>query len=90
MSKITDYISGIGENPKFIAFMAHAGVACSVLLMLKASWTAAVVMLGLAFIKEFWYDLRYETAPVQTIEDSFWDFVGYCTGIYAAVLYYHP
>ena len=91
MSKLTALISGIGENPKFIAFMAHSGVAATVLLLFSgwhqyAAAGAAVIAAG---AKEFIYDLKYEKTPPQTLADSTGDFIGYLTGIAFALLAAH-
>ena len=50
MSKLTAFISGVGENPKFIVFMAHSGVAATVLLLFSGwhQYAAAVIAVGLA------------------------------------------
>ncbi|MDE1828217.1 MAG: hypothetical protein KGH65_03600 [Candidatus Micrarchaeota archaeon] len=91
MKKLTDFISKTGENPKFVAFMAHSGFAATV-LMLFSGWhqyAAAVVALLLAVAKEFSFDLRYEATPPQTLMDSVEDFIGYLTGIAFALLAAH-
>lgn len=73
-------IGQIGENPNFIAFMAHSGVAYSVVHTVHWRWTWAVAI-ALAAVKELWFDLRYEAYPPQTVEDSLFDLAGYLAGI---------
>ncbi len=91
MSKLTALISGIGENPTFIAFMAHSGVAATVLLLFSGwhQYAAAGVAVILAGAKEFLYDLKYETTPPQTLAMSAGDFAGYLTGIAFALFAAH-
>ena len=88
MSKLTAFISGVGENPKFIVFIAHSGVAATVILLFSGwhQYAAAGVAVLLATAKEFLYDLKYEITPPQTIADSTGDFIGYLTGIAFALL----
>jgi hypothetical protein len=83
---IVSFIADTGENPNFVAFMAHSGVAFFVMTLFHGSWIAAAVCIGLALAKEYGFDLRYETTPPQTIEDSTMDFAGYLTGIVLGVL----
>lgn len=91
MSKITDFISSIGENPKFIAFAAHSGVAATVLLLFSGwhQYLAAVIAIGLAGFKEFAFDRLYEKSPPQTFWDDLEDFTGYLTGIAFALFAAH-
>ncbi|MHB8406325.1 MAG: hypothetical protein ACYDCJ_12975 [Gammaproteobacteria bacterium] len=91
MSKLTALISGIGENPKFIVFMAHSGTAATVLLLFSGwhQYVGAGVAVLAAGAKEFLYDLKYETTPPQTLPDSIGDFAGYLTGIAFALLARH-
>ncbi len=77
--KIVSLIGIIGENPNFIAFMAHSFFAAFI-FSLFPSWTAVAVFYVIAAFKEFWYDIKYETNPSQTYADSALDFVGYLTG----------
>jgi hypothetical protein len=82
---ISSWIAKTGENPNFIAFMAHASAAGFITLAFPSLWLAVSIVVGTA-IKEFWFDLRYEKDPPQTIDDSLLDFCGYCTGVGAALL----
>ncbi len=84
MARASAFIAKTGENPNFIAFMAHSGVAAYLssrfpygVPRMLASGVGAV----LAGIKEFWFDLRNEKTPPQTFLDSLLDFVGYMTGL---------
>jgi len=91
MSKLTAFISGVGENPKFIVFMAHSGVAATVILLFSGwhQYAAAVIAVGLAGLKEFVFDHLYEKSPPQTFWDDLDDFSGYLTGIAFALLASH-
>lgn len=83
---ISKWIAKIGENPKFIAFMAHSGFACSVVLAFKGKWWIVVAGIMLALIKEFYWDRKFEQTPPQTFLDSLDDFTGYMVGIGVALL----
>lgn len=88
MVVITEDIAKLGENLNFIAFMAHAGYAffCMAMFTLHLHFYL-IPSLGFltasAVLKEFWFDLKYETNPPQTWKDSALDFIGYGTGIAA-------
>ncbi len=86
---IAHKIASTGENQNFITFMAHSGIACSVILMFQGNLFITALAVILAVVKEFWFDLHYELAPPQTLVDSSLDFVGYLTGITAALIYIH-
>ncbi|MHB8414009.1 MAG: hypothetical protein ACYDB1_01245 [Acidiferrobacteraceae bacterium] len=84
MNKVSTFVAALGENPNFVAFMAHGFAAAYIssrfphgLPRLIASGAAVVV----AAVKEFWFDLRYEKTPPQTFHDSLLDFIGYMTGL---------
>jgi hypothetical protein len=87
MSKLTSFISKVGENPLFIAFMAHAGFAYFVVSLFSGThqYIAACVCLLAFGLKEFWYDIKYEQNPPQTFIDSSEDFIGYVIGIIIAL-----
>jgi hypothetical protein len=78
---IISFIADTGENPNFVAFMAHSGVAFFVMTLAHGSYTAAAICIGAALAKEYGFDLRYEKNPPQTVKDSTLDFAGYLTGI---------
>jgi hypothetical protein len=52
--------------------------AFSVVAISHRPWVALAVA-GLAAIKEFWFDARYEI-PKQTFQDNFADWTGYIAG----------
>lgn len=82
---LSSFIASTGENENFVAFMAHSGFGFFVLTLaahLHAPLLAvAVVAAGLAALKEFWFDIHFETSPPQTYADGALDFSGYLTGI---------
>ena len=86
---IAHRIASTGENQNFITFMAHSGIACSVILMFRGNLFITALAVILAVIKEFWFDLHYELSPPQTIGDSSLDFAGYLTGMVVALVYVH-
>ena len=87
---IQSEIAKIGESPEFVTAMAHAWFACSVMLILVhwglTAWISAPLCVALAAAKEFWFDLRYEKTPPQTVWMSAADFAEYLAGIVVAVL----
>lgn len=89
MNKFAQWIASLGQNIQFVAFMAHSGFAATVLLIAKGNlWVAGIGIL-LALAKEFWFDMKYETSPPQTIMDSVEDFAGYLAGIIFGVVVAH-
>ena len=83
----------IGEMPAFITAMAHCWFAFSVLAVAAryglTFWVAVPVFVLLAAVKEFWFDLRFETTPPQTIFSSTEDFAEYLLGVVLAILLIH-
>ena len=83
-------VAKVGETPNFITAMAHMWFACSALLILAhyglTLWIGAPLCVALAAGKEFWFDLRYETTPPQTVFMSAADFAEYLAGIAVAIL----
>ena len=81
-------IAKIGESQNFVTAMAHCWFACSVVLILAhwglTAWVSAPLCVALAAGKEFWFDLKYETTPPQTVMDSVIDFAGYSAGMLIA------
>ena len=71
-------------NPEFIAQAAHAltgyGVALTAAYFGWSLWLAAALFVAYAALKEFWFDLNFET-PKQTIWDSMLDFTFYLVGL---------
>lgn len=86
---ILQRIGSIGESPNFIAWNAHMFFAAYTVSRFPKGlprYIAAGVFGVVAFIKEFWFDLRYETSPPQKIKDSALDFAGHVSGIILGVL----
>ena len=83
-------IAKIGESQNFVTAMAHCWFACSVVLILAhwglTAWVSAPLCVALAAGKEFWFDLKYEKTPPQTVFMSAADFGEYLVGIVVAVL----
>lgn len=83
-------IAKIGESAAFVTAMAHAWFACSVMLILGhwgiSVFVSAPLCVALAAAKEFWFDLRYEKTPPQTVLMSTSDFAEYLAGIVLAAL----
>jgi hypothetical protein len=75
---ITSLIAKIGQNPNFIAFMAHLGFSFIVLSFFPSLWTVGIILV-LAAVKEFYFDIKYETN--QTVLDGLLDYAGYASGL---------
>lgn len=89
---MSNVIADVGQNPVFVAFMAHAGFGYAVVLTtwaaaggLHPALVAAAAMTLAAALKEFWFDARFEMHPRQTFKDDLIDFVGYATGVVLAL-----
>ena len=82
---LSSFVAKTGENPNFVAFMAHFGFGFFVMAILSRLgilvWLSAPACIIVAAVKEFWFDLRYEKTPPQTVRDSAMDFAGYLPGI---------
>lgn len=91
--KITAWIARIGESPDFVTAMAHAWFAYAVIATCAhfglTIWVATPVALLLIAWKEYFWDLRYETAPKQTVWDSTQDALEYVAGLALACLVIH-
>lgn len=86
---IASFIAKTGENPNFIAFAAHSGVAAFTVSRFPTGiirYIAAGAAVVAAAAKEFIFDFKYEQTPLQTFKDSVLDFAGYITGILAGLL----
>ncbi len=87
------WIAKLGESPAFVAAMAHAWFAYSVLATCVhfglTLWVATPVALLLVGGKEYVFDLRWETTPPQTVWDSTQDAIEYLAGIALALIVYH-
>lgn len=86
-NKIANWIVGTGENLLFVYFMAHAGIFAFLVLLVDLFATLPVLIwfvvacYVLTAIKEFWFDMKYEKNPPQSLLDSERDFAGYFVGI---------
>jgi hypothetical protein len=89
MSTLSNFIASIGQNQKFILFMAHSGFAYFVVSLFSGlhQYIAAGICLVVFAAKEFWFDVKYELN--QTIADGANDFSGYVAGIAIALLVAH-
>lgn len=92
-AKVAAWIGTTGENQLFIDFMAHGGISGFFVLLSAAPvfprgtlYMVAGIAYIVAAIKEFWFDLKYEANPKQTLLDSERDFAGYFTGITLALI----
>lgn len=75
-------IASIGQNPDFIAFMAHSGFAYFAVHHGLPWWIAVPT----AALKEFWFDPRFETNQ-KIWPDGALDFAGYGVGIALGLLW---
>ena len=86
-------IAKLGQSQMFVTAMAHAWFAYAVIATCAHFGInlhiATPVALLLIAGKEYWFDLRYETAPHQTVWDSTQDAIEYAAGIALAVIVYH-
>lgn len=93
MNALIRFIAKTGQNPSFVAFMAHAGFSYFVVSLFSGGHQviAAVVCIGLFAMKEYLFDQRYETIPPQTFYGDTEDYAGYLVGIAMAltVAHYH-
>lgn len=80
------WIADIGENPNFVAFQAHMWFAFALVYGLKLGMIGVVTILGAAAAKEFYFDIKFEQDPPQTIKDGLLDFAGYASGVVLGVL----
>lgn len=85
MKRLLNWIATTGENPKFIAAMAHCWFAAFVVGSahrwgLDVRIYVYLTVLIVAGIKEFYFDARYEKNPPQTTADNIEDFMGYVVG----------
>ena len=82
---VSNFIAGTGEQPKFIAAAGHSGWAfifSTLTIRLGAPYLPTLIVWALIFaLKEFWFDLKRERFPPQTILDSAGDYAGYLLGL---------
>ncbi len=90
---IAAQVGKIGETPAFITAMAHMWFAFSALAVAAryglTLWVAVPLFVGLAAAKEFFFDLKFEITPPQTVFTSAEDFAEYMLGVVAAILIIH-
>ena len=85
---VASFIARVGVSPYFIAANAHCWFACVLVTIALHHMETLIVVpvaLGLAALKEFWFDATYEV-PTQTFFDNATDFAGYALGIGIALL----
>ncbi len=86
-------VGKIGEMPAFITAMAHCWFAFSFLAVAAryglTLWVAAPLFVALAAAKEFFFDLKFETTPPQTIFSSAEDFAEYMLGVLLSIVVIH-
>jgi hypothetical protein len=87
---LSSFIAGLGDNQNFLAFNAHWGFAFFLMTLAAHFHVAlipvALVLSGIACVKEFWFDVKYETNPPQNYWDGLGDWAGYALGIALAFL----
>ena len=92
-ASISELVATVGQSSAFITAMAHAWAAFGVLAICAhwglTLWASVPAALLLVAWKEFYFDLRHETAPQQTWIDSAQDAIEYAAGIALAVFIYH-
>ncbi|HQT76826.1 MAG TPA: hypothetical protein PLD10_07210 [Rhodopila sp.] len=90
---MTNIIAKLGQSQVFVTAMAHAWFAYAVIATSAhfglSLWIAAPAAVAIAAGKEYWFDLRYETKPPQTVIESTQDFIEYLAGIALAVIVFH-
>lgn len=89
---VSRFIAGTGEQPAFIAAAGHSGWAfifTTATVHLGAPPLPTLITWALIFaLKEFWFDLRSERFPPQTLLDSVDDYAGYLLGLVLRGLLY--
>jgi hypothetical protein len=81
---VSNLFSKIAESSDFVAFNAHWGFAFFLMTAARGHLPLGIVaasLIGLAAVKEFFVDVRYEDNPPQTYADGVKDFAGYVFGI---------
>jgi hypothetical protein len=82
---ISNFIAGTGEKSTFIAAAGHSGwafILSTATIDLGAPHLPTLIVWALIFaLKEFWFDLKRERFPQQTILDSAGDYAGYLLGL---------
>ena len=80
-----NWLATIGQNIQFVAFWAHLGVAGLVTILFYhftkyGSYISISIVIG-AFIKEYYFDAKYEKNPPQSFLDNTEDFAGWAFGV---------
>ncbi len=90
---MTNPIAKLGQSQVFVTAMAHAWFAYAVIATCVHFginvWLLILPCVLIAAGKEYWFDLRYETKPPQTVIESTQDFLEYLAGIALALIVYH-
>ena len=91
MRSIINFITGLGQSIQFVAFAAHffaAGYLMMLVAFLCPSWLLwiALGITGLAAVKEYVFDAKYELNPPQTFLDNTEDFSGWVAGAWITYL----
>lgn len=71
------FIAKMGDSPTFVAFMAHCWFAFA--LVTTFGFWAIPPALGVAIVKELWFDVRFEANQTQL--DGVKDLAGYVSGL---------
>jgi hypothetical protein len=93
MSAIINFLKSAPKNPTFINYQLHATLSFFLLVMAVKllpfmQWPFAVIAVGLAGVKEFYFDMKYEDPP-QLFKNAAQDFMGYMIGIGLSILYWY-
>ncbi len=90
---MTNILAKLGQSQAFVTAMAHMWFAYAVIATEVHFgvnvWLLILPCVLLAALKEYGFDLRYETNPPQTVWDSTQDFLEYLAGIALAVIVFH-
>ncbi len=82
---VSNFIAGTGQQSKFVDAAAHSGWACilsTATIHAGAPCIPTLLTWALIFaVKEFWFDLKRERFPPQTLLDSIDDYGGYLLGL---------
>lgn len=82
---ILQKIGQIGESSWFITANAHCWFAFAMMIFFKGNLLAFGAFVIVAAIKEFYFDVHYETN--QNYVDGLEDFSGYMAGLLVAFIY---
>jgi hypothetical protein len=93
MNAIINFLKWAPNNPTFINLQLHATLAFFLLafavkILPFMQWPFAVVAVILAGVKEFYFDMKYESPP-QPFAGALQDFSGYMIGIGLSIVYWY-